>query len=43
MRTIRVFPRRTVQTPDDELAFVGFPPLLFPPEADYVREGGSAS
>jgi len=29
---IRVFPRRTKWTPDDELAFVGDPPLFRPPE-----------
>ena len=29
---IRVFPRRTKWTPDDELAFVGYPPLFRPPE-----------
>ncbi len=28
---IRVFPRRTKWTPDDELAFVGDPPLFIPP------------
>lgn len=27
---IRVFPRRTSYTPDDELAFVGMPPLMIP-------------
>ena len=26
----RVFPRRTSATPDDELAFVGDPPLFLP-------------
>lgn len=36
MRIIRVFPRRTKATPDDELAFVGDPPLLRP-EADEVH------
>lgn len=35
MRLIRVFPRRTRATPDDELAFVG-PPTLFA-EADAVH------
>lgn len=35
-RIIRVFPRRTKATPDDELAFVG-PPGLFRPEADEVH------
>lgn len=37
---IRVFPRRTKATPDDELAFVGEPPksqLLYLPEADEVQ------
>ena len=34
---IRVFPRRTAMTPDDDLAFVGDPPLLRPP-ADAVGE-----
>src|SRR3972149_7485678 len=29
---IRVFPRRTKWTPDDELAFVGDPPLFRPSE-----------
>ena len=29
---IRVFPRRTKWTPDDELAFVGDPPLFRPKE-----------
>lgn len=29
---IRVFPRRTKWTPDDELAFVGDPPLFRPPK-----------
>lgn len=33
---IRVFPRRTSMTPDDELAFVGEPPLVRP-EADEVH------
>lgn len=27
---IRVFPQRTSFTPDDELAFVGMPPLIIP-------------
>jgi hypothetical protein len=31
---IRVFPRRTKWTPDDELAFVGTPPLFRPPEQE---------
>lgn len=37
MRIARVFPRRTKATPTDELAFVGFPPSLFPPEVDAVH------
>ena len=36
MRIVRVFPRRTSATPDDELAFVGDPPL-FLPVADEVH------
>lgn len=36
MRIARVFPRRTSATPDDNLAFVGDPPL-FLPEADEVH------
>ena len=35
-RIIRVFPRRTKATPDDEFTFVGDPPL-FRPEADVVH------
>lgn len=31
---IRVFPRRTKWTPNDELAFVGDPPLFRPPEQE---------
>lgn len=27
---IRVFPYRTSFTPDDEMAFVGYPPLFMP-------------
>ena len=34
-RIIRVFPRRTNATPDDELAFVGDPPL-FRPDPDQI-------
>jgi len=30
MKVARVFPRRTSATPDDELAFVGDPPLVLP-------------
>lgn len=36
MRIIRVFPRRTSLTPNDELAFVGDPPMIRP-EADEVH------
>jgi len=36
VRIARVFPRRTSATPDDDLAFVGEPPL-FLPEVDEVR------
>lgn len=36
MEVARVFPRRTTATPDDPLAFVGAPPLLFPPAVDRV-------
>lgn len=36
MRVARVFPRRTKATPDDELAFCGYPGL-FPPEVDEVH------
>jgi len=36
MSIARVFPRRTSATPDDDLAFVGDPPL-FLPEADEVH------
>jgi len=36
MKILRVFPRRTSQTPTDDLAFVGKPPL-FRPEADEVH------
>lgn len=37
MKIARVFPRRTKATPIDDLAFVGQPPLLFPPEVDEVH------
>lgn len=37
MRIARVFPRRTSATPCDDLAFVGDPPGLFPPEVDEVH------
>jgi len=30
MSVIRVFPQRTKWTPDDDLAFVGHPPLFRP-------------
>ena len=36
-RIARVFPRRTKATPDDELAFIGDPPLLLLPEIDEVH------
>jgi len=36
MTIIRVFPRKTKATPDDELAFIGMPDL-FPPHADEVH------
>lgn len=36
MKIIRIFPRRTLATPDDPHAFVGSPGL-FPPEADEYR------
>lgn len=29
---IRVFPRKTKWTPEDELVFIGLPPLFRPPE-----------
>lgn len=37
MRIARVFTRRTSATPIDDLAFVGDPPALFPPEVDAVH------
>jgi hypothetical protein len=37
MIVARVFPRRTRATPIDELAFIGDPPALFPPEVDAVH------
>lgn len=37
MRIARVFPRRTVATPNDELAFFGPPPMLELPETDEVH------
>jgi hypothetical protein len=33
---IRVFPRRTKWTPDDELAFVGDPPMFRPPDNEAI-------
>jgi hypothetical protein len=36
MKIARVFPRRTRATPDDDMAFVGPPTMLFPPECDSV-------
>ena len=29
-RIIRVFPRKTSYTPDDEMAFIGMPPIIIP-------------
>jgi hypothetical protein len=37
VRIARVFPLRTAATPIDELAFIGDPPGLFPPEVDEVH------
>ena len=38
MRILRVFPKRTSYTPDDDLAFVGMPPMAdFIPEHDEVH------
>lgn len=38
MNILRVFPRRTKATPDDDMAFVGDPPLpAFRPDADEVH------
>jgi hypothetical protein len=37
MKIARVFPRRTKATPTDDLAFVGMPPTMFPPEVDEVH------
>ncbi|MHB8280771.1 MAG: radical SAM protein [Candidatus Humimicrobiaceae bacterium] len=37
MKIARVFPRRTEATPNDELVYIGDPPLLFMPEADEVH------
>jgi hypothetical protein len=36
MRLLRVFPRRTAATPDDDLVRIGFPDL-FPPECDEIH------
>lgn len=37
-RILRVFPRRTSYTPDDELVYIGAPALLLPlPEHDEVH------
>lgn len=36
MKIARVFPRRTNATPTDNMAFIGDPLLLFPPECDKV-------
>lgn len=35
-KILRVFPQRTSHTPDDDLAFIGDPPL-FRPEVDEVH------
>jgi hypothetical protein len=37
MKTARVFPRRTKATPNDDLSFIGDPPMLFPPKVDAVN------
>jgi len=37
MKILKVFPRRTAATPDDELTYIGDPLLLFPPEADKIH------
>ena len=37
MRIARVFPTKTKASPDDDLAFFGEPPMLFPPEVDEVH------
>jgi hypothetical protein len=37
MKIAKVFPRKTKATPEDDLSFVGDPPLLFPPEIDKVE------
>jgi hypothetical protein len=36
MRILRVFPRRTAATPDDDLVRIGYPDL-FPPECDEIH------
>ena len=36
MKILRVFPRRTAATPEDDLVRVGYPDL-FPPECDEIR------
>ena len=40
MKIARVFPSRTEATPDDPLAFVGWPDL-FAPEVDEVHVSGT--
>jgi len=37
MRLIRVFPRKTKATPDDDLAYVGPPDLFTPRDVDAVH------
>lgn len=37
MKVLKVFPRKTAATPNDELCYIGDPPLLFPPEADKIN------
>lgn len=37
MRIARVFPRKTVASPDDALSFFGPPPMLVLPEIDEIR------
>jgi len=36
MKILRVFPRRTAATPDDDMVRIGFPDL-FPPECDEIH------
>ena len=37
MKILRVFPRKTKATPDDDLVFVNTPPPLFLPEIDEIH------